>query len=310
MCHNNKNIKLGYQTRKHKWRTSPPFARTLSALVVKTATAVALCASLNAITANAITANAVQTHTQCVQFRAEDYISGVWSPVNATSETMSSANVPASTNGWIHAVKNVANRVSFTDTSAGVPTPLGFDASASNLVKSVFMVLVCEESSRLGTVISAPCPARFVSHPNETTFNPPSPSAARKLTDSFRDKNNVVRVGSQRSGDTTILKPGPIPQLVEVEFLDDDTALSDVFVGGAAANSAWLWKRNFKGSFLEIVVVCDTALTPREANCVRRYLSNRYGLKLKTESDENITQILKSLGVNHDGAFTSIILVR
>jgi len=61
---------------------------------------------------------------------------------------------------------------------------------------------------------------------------------------------------------------------------------------------------------INVEFVFSDALPVREANAVRRLLSVKHGLRLRTDPDGDIVGILKGLGLDSSGLFNSVIVVR
>ncbi|MCL1910346.1 MAG: hypothetical protein FWG05_05365 [Kiritimatiellaeota bacterium] len=245
------------------------------------------------------TATAGQSH----QFRSSEYSGGSWESANGSSASLRS--VHQTTNGWAVAEKRGGKNggVWFDCNAGGVPSPLGFDRSATNLIAHVFAVVIADETSSLATAISAPCAVRFVEDGDGSFFSASGSSEERELSDSFRGMGNDVSVNA-RVG--KMIVPGPKPQLVECVF-GEPVGMNRLYFGGAPASNRW--GRNWRGAFVEILCFGE-ALDERRANAVRRYLSVRNGMRLPTESDCETTPILKALGLNHGGAFSTILFVK
>ena len=161
-----------------------------------------------------------------------------------------------------------------------------------------FMVL-----SDSPTILSAPCPLRFVAHDPESWFATPDTAAARELNETLLGINGEVSVNAKPAN---LLKPGAKPQLVSVTF-EDATPLSRVYVGGAAGSPRW--KRAWNGSIAEMLFFAGI-LDENQTASVLKYLSVKHKLGLPPQAADNPTKTLKDLGVSHGGVFATMTLVR
>ena len=251
---------------------------------------------LAALAAHAGTDNALQ------------YIASGYDPATGTWRAYKSdiaLQIVHTNGGWSAAQKYGGPNVVFFDQTPGGPaSPFQFPPGSTNTLRQIVAVVLCEESAGLASLVSADCPLRFTAYPPDTVFDPPGPLDARELPDGFREFAAAISVNAQ---DTNIMKPDLSKlQLLEFTF-GADTAAGRVFIGGNAANP--LWRRDWRGGIAEIVLF-PNALSPREANAVRRLMSVKYALRLRTDPDDGIIQVLTNLGMDPSGLFNTTIMVR
>ena len=230
--------------------------------------------------------------TVAYQFKAGDFTattdSATWAAAGGGSVMTS---VHSATNGWSLAVKE-GGAVCFDN---GVSSPLGFPDSATNTVAYAFAVVECSEPSNHATLIDAPCSIRFI----PSLFDD---SATRFYE---RQINNAVAL-SINGTETNVFTAATLPQLVEVAF-DSPCALNGIYVGGAPATAAW--GQSWRGAVAELILLADTP-TDERLNALRRYLALKHGLAVPTESDGGIVATLAAMGVDTDGLFNSVFLVK
>jgi len=208
--------------------------------------------------------------------------------------------------GWVVAQHPAGSKIVYFDqTSGGTASPLQFPQNYTNTIRQIAALVLCEESAGFATLVSADCPVRFAAYPAHAFLNPPDPVETRELPEEFREHEAAIAVNIH---DGNFMTPSPAKfQLLEFTF-GNDTAANRVFIGGNAANPHW--RRNWRGGIVEFITF-KNELTPREANAVRRLFSAKHGLKLKTDPDDGIVGVLKSLGgVDDAGLFNTTIIVR
>jgi GAF domain-containing protein len=88
---------------------------------------------------------------------------------------------------------------------------------------------------------------------------------------------------------------------------DSPCALNGIYVGGAPATAAW--GQSWRGAVAELILLADTP-TDERLNALRRYLALKHGLAVPTESDGGIVATLAAMGVDTDGLFNSVFLVK
>ena len=272
----------------HLRPTHTPIPRLLRDILT-TAVALAPCFAATA-----------QTH----QFRAAEFTNAnggaSWPCANDPSVALS--NTHPGTNGWTQAAKS-QGIVRFGEPGSLAASPLELDAAYTGVVKQAYIVLVCDASTPLATILSAPAPARFVVG-EDSWFETPDTAAARALSESLLGINSEISVNAKP---TNLLKPKSAPQLVRVVFEDGDTPLSRVFFGGAAGSARW--ERAFAGGFLEILTFSGD-LDENQTACLLKYLSVKYKLGFPSHAVSDPAQTLRKLGVKHDGVFATLAIVR
>jgi len=239
---------------------------------------------------------------QTLQFRATEFdnATAVWP--NAADPSVALASTHPKTNGWTHAGKS-SGAICFGESGGLQTSPLEFGPAYTGMVKQAFIVLVCDGSPDLSTILSAPCPLRFVAHDPESWFATPDTAAARELNETLLGIHGEVSVNTKPAN---LLKPGAKPQLVSVTF-EDATPLSRVYVGGAAGSPRW--KRAWNGSIAEMLFFAGI-LDENQTASVLKYLSVKHKLGLPPQAADNPTKTLKDLGVSHGGVFATMTLVR
>ena len=105
---------------------------------------------------------------------------------------------------------------------------------------------------------------------------------------------------------TDLFPPASGLQVIEAEF-EPPCPLNEIYVGGAPATAAWA--QSWRGGVAELILLAD-APTDEQLNALRRYLALRHGLAVPTESDGGIVATLAVMGVDTDGLFNSVFLVK
>jgi len=206
------------------------------------------------------------------------------------------------TNSWTHAVKS-SGVMWFGESSSGTTSPLEFDASHTGMVKTVMMVVVCDSSEQLRTVLSAPVPLRFVAGEPDDWFAPQDNDGAGELSESFLGINSEVSVNGKP---TNLMRPALKAQLVRVIF-EDETALSRIYVGGVAGSPRW--RRAWNGGVAEMLFF-PWELDANQTACISKYFSAKYKLGLPPEPVEDLMRTLANLRIRHDGVFATMAIVR
>ena len=212
----------------------------------------------------------------------------VWS---AQKGKVDLTSVHVATNGWSLATQ--LDEAVFFDN--GVSSPLGFSDDATNTIAYAFAVAECTEPFDHATLIDAPCSIRFMPRcfdDSETFFY------ESQLT-------NTVSL-SINATETNLFTTAVTPQLVEAAF-DSPVPLNEIYVGGTPATAAWA--QNWSGGVRELILLADNP-TDDELTAVRRYLSLKHSLAIPTESDGAIVSTLNAMGIDSDGLFNSVFLVR
>ena len=82
---------------------------------------------------------------------------------------------------------------------------------------------------------------------------------------------------------------------------------SATILGGAPATAAWA--QSWSGGISELILL-EEVPTEEQLNALRRYLALKHGLAVPTESDGAIVSMLTAMGIDTDGLFNSVFLVR
>ena len=210
---------------------------------------------------------------------------------NAGWASNAMTSVHAATNGWNLAVKE-GDTVFFDN---GISSPLGFPDSATNSVSYAFAVVKCVEAVDHATLIDAPCSIRFIPDP----FNTPEAFFYESQT------TNTVAL-SINATPTNHFSIGAAFQLIEAAFYSP-VPLNELYIGGAPATAAW--EQSWSGGVAELILLAETP-TEGQLNALRRYLALKHGLAVPTESDGAIVSMLTAMGIDTDGLFNSVFLVR
>ena len=199
--------------------------------------------------------------------------------------------VHVATNGWSLATQ--LDEAVFFDN--GVSSPLGFSDDATNTIAYAFAVVTCTVSVDHATLIDAPCSIRLIPrHFNDT--------------EAFFYESQLTNTVSLsiNATETNLFTMAVTPQLVEAAF-DSPVPLNEIYVGGTPATAAWA--QNWSGGVRELILLADNP-TDDELTAVRRYLSLKHSLAIPTESDGAIVSTLNAMGIDSDGLFNTIFLVR
>ena len=225
------------------------------------------------------------------QFVAEDFNGdgdcAVWASRDGSSTLVSEH---AATNGWSLAWRD-GGRVCFDASTS----PLAFSDSATGRVTRAVAVVVCEEAADHATLFDASCSVRFM----------PSPFPGDDRTFYESQLTNAVAV-SINATPTNLFPLVSDLQLIEAEF-EPPCPLNEIYVGGAPATAAWA--QSWRGGVAELILLAD-APTDAQLNALRRYLALKHGLAVPTESDGGIVATLAAMGVDTDGLFNSVFLVK
>ncbi len=225
------------------------------------------------------------------QFVATGFQSEAGPPVwNAQGELSGMASVHAATNGWSLAWRD-GGMVCFD----AATSPLAFADSATGHVSRAIAVVVCEEAADHATLFDASCSVRFM----------PSPFPEEERAFYESQLTNAVAL-SINATPTNLFPAVSGLQLIEAEF-DPPCPLNEIYVGGAPATAAWA--QSWRGGVAELILLAD-APTDEQLNALRRYLALRHGLAVPTESDGGIVATLAVMGVDTDGLFNSVFLVK
>ena len=221
------------------------------------------------------------------QFVTEDFNGAVWDSRDSRSALSSEHTA---TNGWSLAWKD-DGRVCFDATTS----PLAFPDSATGLVYRALAAVICEEAADHATLFDASCSVRFMPSP--------FPGADRGFYE--YQLTNAVAL-SINATPTNLFPAASSLQLIEAAF-DPPCPLNEIYVGGAPATAAW--GQSWRGGVAELILLADTP-TDEQFNALRRYLALKHGLAVPTESDGGIVATLAAMGVDTDGLFNSVFLVK
>ncbi|MCL1909949.1 MAG: hypothetical protein FWG05_03330 [Kiritimatiellaeota bacterium] len=205
--------------------------------------------------------------------------------------------------GWIHPSKS-NGAVWFEDDGAGgVASPLEFAQDDTNLVASIYAVVFCTATTPLATLVSAPSEITienedFIDALFEDFIDT---QKARSFETEFLGQTNSVFINGAESAS---IAPSANLQLVEFRFTES-CKRSDIFIGGKPFH----WNRQWRGAIAECLIF-GVALDDAQSNAVKRYLSVKYKMRLPTDSDDETVRILRALGIDDGGVFSTMIMVR
>ena len=239
--------------------------------------------------------------SSALQFRAKDFSGGTWNAVGGGKMLVSHPQ----TVGWGLPVKS-GGVVWFSGAGAGaVVSPLEFAFDDTNLVTSVYAVVICEATTPLATLVSVPCEVLIKSdEPVDVFFTKQNDTqTARMFETEFMGLTNSVSINGVA---TARIVPGMKSQLVEIRF-EEPCMRNEIFIGGSAATPRW--QRQWRGGICELLLF-DGSLTGAQANAVKRYLSAKCKLSLPTESDDAVIPILRALGIDDGGVFATVVSVK
>ncbi len=174
-------------------------------------------------------------------------------------------------------------------------SPLAFPDSATGRISSAIAVVVCEDAADHATLFDASCSVRFM----------PSPFPDDDRTFYESQLTNAVTL-SIDAVNTNLFPEASGLRLIEAEF-EPPCPLNEIYVGGAPATAAW--GQSWRGGVAELILLADTP-TDEQLNALRRYLALMHGLAVPTESDGGIVATLTAMGVDTDGLFNSVFLVK
>ena len=225
------------------------------------------------------------------QFVAAGFQSEAGPPVwNAQRELSGMASEHAATNGWSLAWRD-GGMVCFDDTTS----PLAFPDSATGLVYRALAAVICEEAADHATLFDASCSVRFM----------PSPFPEEERAFYESQLTNAVTL-SIDAVNTNLFPEASGLRLIEAEFTPP-CPLNEIYVGGAPATAAW--GQSWRGGVAELILLADTP-TDEQLNALRRYLALKHGLAVPTESDSGIVATLAAMGIDTDGLFNSVFVVK
>ena len=222
-----------------------------------------------------------------LQFVVEDFNGSVWNFRDGRSMLLSEHTA---TNGWSLALKD-GDMICFDSTTS----PLAFPDSATGRVTRAFAVAACEEAADHATLFDASCSVRFM-----PSFFPEEERAfyGSQLTNAVAMSINATS--------TDLFPPASGLQVIEAEF-EPPCPLNEIYVGGAPATAAW--GQSWRGGVAELILLSETP-TDEQLNALRRYLALKHGLAVPTESDSGIVATLAAMGIDTDGLFNSVFVVK
>ena len=94
--------------------------------------------------------------------------------------------------------------------------------------------------------------------------------------------------------DSSLVPPGFVPPVMTATSRQSATAA---------------WGQSWRVAVAELILLADTP-TDERLNALRRYLALKHGLAVPTESDGGIVATLTAMGVDTDGLFNSVFLVK
>ena len=206
----------------------------------------------------------------------------------------------SATNGWNLPVK--FGGVVWFDGSGAV-SPIEFSAGVTGAVSYVFSVVECADGADFATLFDAPCPVRFDGDIWRDVKSLSAAVADWEFESELLSQTNSIAINGKEASVMRIVSE---LQLVEARF-DEAVELESFFVGGSPAHQ--LWSRGWRGGIAELILFSEVP-DERVMNAVRRYLAVKFKVAVATESDGGIVQLLAGCGINDDGAFNSVIVVR
>ena len=249
-----------------------------------------------------------------LQYRAEDFNpDGSWGNANAEKSgvavTLRSRH--SATNGWRLAEKS-DGAVWFGENPAGMASPLVFaqaqqgGAVTNNSVASVFAVVYCDATVPLSAFLFSPSSVGFRDAEDYFGALLDASDGGGGALEFEQDFMGFVNATCVNASGSALMAPEAKPQLLECHFADP-IALEWIHIGGCSAMPQW--KMGWNGGVKEMIFL-RVEPDEKQKNSIRRYLSARHKLGLRTRSDSDLVPILNALGIDDDRLFTSIIMVR
>lgn len=229
------------------------------------------------------------SETIAFQFLASHYFktAPIW-----TSNHPNGTLVPVhpETNGWTHAELN-DDGICFDITTA----PFEFNSTTSLSIASLFAVASFPSAEWHSTLIDAPCSIRV---------EPISPFLdAWHFVESQLDETLQIQINDIP---TTRLQISESWMLIKVAF-DRPCPSEELFIGGPPTTPAW--NQNWQGKLAELIFLTDEP-TEEQSEAIRRYLSVKYQLPIRTRPTPQILETLSALSIDTSGLFQSLLFVQ